>query len=66
MAKWIKIHQRIKEIYEKAKLEEQKAIKKILSRAEVICTTNSTAGSDVLQDFNFDVVIIDGYLYTLS
>ncbi|RUM27684.1 MAG: IGHMBP2 family helicase, partial [Aquifex sp.] len=35
------------------------AIKKILSRAQVICTTNSTAGSEVLQDFHFDVVIID-------
>ncbi|HID66032.1 MAG TPA: IGHMBP2 family helicase [Aquificaceae bacterium] len=59
MSKWIKIQQRIKEIYEKAKLEEHKAIKKILSKAEVICTTNSTAGSEFLQDFNFDVVIID-------
>jgi len=59
MAKWIELQQRVKELYEKAKEEEEKAINKILSRAQVICTTNSTAGSEALQEFEFDVVVID-------
>ncbi len=59
MAQWIKIQRRIDELAKKAKKMEERAIKRVLEKAEVICTTNSTAGSDVLRDFYFDVVVID-------
>ncbi len=59
MAQWIKIQRRIEELAKKAKNMENRAIKRILSQAEVICTTNSTAGSEILRDFSFDTVVID-------
>jgi len=59
MAQWIKIQRRIDELAKKAKNMENRAIKRILSQAEVICTTNSTAGSEILRDFSFDTVVID-------
>ena len=59
MARWLKIQEKIKELYEKAKEEEGKAVEKIIKRAQVICTTNSTAGSEILEGYEFDRVIID-------
>ena len=59
MAKWLKIQEKIKELYEKAKEEEGKAVEKIIKRAQVVCTTNSTAGSEILEGYEFDRVIID-------
>ncbi|GAB6065216.1 IGHMBP2 family helicase [Aquifex pyrophilus] len=59
MAKWIKLQEKVKELYEKAKKEEEKAVNKILKRSEVVCTTNSTAGSEILEGYTFDVVVID-------
>jgi len=59
MAQWLKIQRRIDELAKKAKSMENRAIKRILSKADVICTTNSTAGSEVLKDFHFDTVFID-------
>ncbi len=59
MAKWIKLQEKIKELYEVAKKEEKKAVDKILKRSDVVCTTNSTAGSEILEGYTFDVVVID-------
>ena len=59
MARWIKIQGKIKDLYEKAQREEKKAVEKILKRAEVVCATNSTAGSEILRDYLFDTVVID-------
>ncbi len=59
MAKWLKIQKKIKKLYEKAKSEESKAIEKLLKKAQVVCTTNSTAGSEILESCQFNRVIID-------
>ncbi len=59
MAKWLKLQRKINTLYEKAKAEEEKAVRKLLMRAEVVCTTNSTAGSEILAGYTFDRVIID-------
>ncbi len=59
MAEWIKINSEIKDLYTKAKNIEEKLIKSVLSKTDVVCTTNSSAGSDVLKDVYFDAVFID-------
>jgi len=59
MAKWIRIQERIRSLYEKAQREESKAVERILKRAEVVCTTNSTAGSEILKEYSFDTIVID-------
>jgi len=59
MAKWIKLQEKIQKLYEEAKKEEMEAVKRILSQADVVCSTNSTAGSEVLEGFSFDLVVID-------
>ena len=59
MARWLQFQEKIKKLYEKAKEEENKAVEKIINRAQVVCTTNSTAGSEILEGFSFDRIIID-------
>ncbi len=59
MAKWIEVQRKIDEKVKKAKELEEKAVRKILKGANVICATNSTAGSELLQDFHFDTIFID-------
>lgn len=59
MAKWIEIQETIDDCVEKAKRLEQEAIDEIIEQADVVCTTNSTAGSELMSDRDFDVVVID-------
>ncbi|MCD6276484.1 MAG: IGHMBP2 family helicase [Thermoplasmata archaeon] len=59
MAKWIRLEKKIEEKVKKARELEGKAVEKILKRADVICATNSTAGSEVLENCQFDVIFID-------
>ncbi|MGB9667586.1 MAG: IGHMBP2 family helicase [Thermosulfidibacteraceae bacterium] len=59
MAEWIKIKREIDTISEVIRNVEESIIKEILDTAEVICTTNSGAGSDYLKDYTFDLVVID-------
>ncbi len=59
MAKWIEIQERINELAQQARYLEFKAMYHTLEGAQVILATNSTAGSDYLKPFEFDVVFID-------
>jgi len=59
MAKWISLQREINALYEEANQLQQKAIHALLDEASVVCTTNSTAGSELLKDFTFDVVCVD-------
>jgi len=59
MAKWIKIQQEINRNYEEAQALQNQAIENILEKSAVICSTNSSAGSDLLKDIIFDTVCID-------
>ncbi len=59
MAKWIEIQERISELAQQARYLEFKAMYHTLEGAQVILATNSTAGSDYLRPFEFDVVFID-------
>jgi len=59
MAKWIKIQHDINKNYEEAHALQAGAIENILEKSMVICSTNSSAGSDLLKDIIFDIVCID-------
>ncbi len=59
MAAWIKVQQRINALMDRAKRYEAIAIERVLRNAEVVCSTNSSAGGEVLAHFTFDVVFID-------
>ncbi|SMG09388.1 DNA helicase, putative [Marivirga sericea] len=59
MARWIKIQQEINRNYEEAQALQTQAIESILEKSAVICSTNSTAGSELLKDIIFDIVCID-------
>ncbi len=59
MANWIRYNQKITELVLKAKYLEFKATYRIIGEADVVCATNSSAGSDYLRAFEFDVVFLD-------
>ncbi len=59
MAKYIKLKREINLIKEMIAKKRERIVKEILDNAQIVFTTNSTAGSDYLRDINFDVVIID-------
>ncbi len=59
MARYIKLKREIDNLKEEIKKRKENAIKKILEDASIIFATTSTAGSDILYDQEFDVVIID-------
>lgn len=49
----------IKRLMKLALRLERAAIKETIMGADVVCATNSGAGSEILENFNFDVVFID-------
>ncbi len=59
MAEWINLQQEIDGLFKEVDQLENKAIKDLLDKAEVVCTTNSTSGSELFYDYKFDLVVID-------
>lgn len=59
MAEWLKIQEKVDELFTKIETLEDEAVKELLSEADVVCTTNSTAGSEVLENFKFDLLVVD-------
>lgn len=59
MAKWLEIQDEIDGLFNRVEKLEQKAINDLLESAEVICSTNSTAGSELLSDYDFELIVID-------
>ncbi|MFB6084804.1 MAG: IGHMBP2 family helicase [Halorientalis sp.] len=59
MAEWLDIQERADELFERAEELEDEAIAGVLADADVVCTTNSTAGSDLLDGERFDLLVID-------
>lgn len=59
MAKWLEVQEEISKLVERARALEMRAVERVLERAEVVCTTSSTAGSELLEGKSFDVVFID-------
>jgi len=59
MAEWIRLQEEKNELYEKAEKLEDEAVDQIIESADVVLTTNSTAGSELMEGEDFDVVVID-------
>ncbi|WP_457640999.1 IGHMBP2 family helicase [Persephonella sp.] len=59
MAEWIRLQRDIQKLIEQKRKIEDSIVQDLLDTAEVICATNSTAGSEFLSEYVFDVVFID-------
>ncbi len=59
MRKWLDLKPRVDKLFGDARELEERAIKGIIEDAEVICATNSTAGSELLKREKFDFAVID-------
>lgn len=59
MKRWIDLKQRIDKLFGDARQLEERAVRRIIDGAEVICATNSTVGSEILKRDKFDFAVID-------
>jgi len=59
MADWIHLQRQIGLLMEEAKKLEKNALKKLLDEADIICATNSSSGSEILRNHEFEAVFID-------
>lgn len=59
MAEWLNLQDEVNELFEEADDLREEAVAEILDDREVVCTTNSTAGSDLLAGREFELVMID-------
>jgi predicted DNA helicase len=59
MVRWIELQDEADELFERADELRKQAVDEILNNMQVICTTNSTAGSELMEDREFELVVID-------
>lgn len=59
MAGWLELQEKIDKYFNEIERLENKAVAELLDQADVICTTNITAGSDLLENRTFDLSVID-------
>lgn len=59
MSRWLELQEEIDRLYERSKELEDEAIDEVIESSDVVCTTNSTAGSELMEDRAFDVTVID-------
>lgn len=59
MQKWLTVKQRLDKLFGMARELEESAIDRVIKSAEVVCATNSTAGSEILKSAKFDFAVID-------
>ncbi len=59
MKKWLDLKHELDRLFADARELEERAIRRIIKAAAVICTTNSTAGSEILKAEKFDFAVID-------
>ncbi|MCK8824123.1 IGHMBP2 family helicase [Fuchsiella alkaliacetigena] len=59
MAQWLKLQEKIDQLFDRIEALEEEAVQDLLTKAEVVCTTNSTAGSEILEGFQFDLLVVD-------
>ena len=59
MAAWLELQSKIDNYFSRIEELEQSAINELIETADVVCTTNITAGSEILEDKFFDLSVID-------
>jgi len=59
MAQWLKINERVQKTFDDARKLEERIAKEIIREADVVLTTNSSAGLEVVDYGSYDVAIID-------
>jgi len=59
MARWVSLERGIKELRDEAGEREERIMREIISKARVVCSTCSAAGSEFLENEEFDLVVID-------
>lgn len=59
MAEWIELQEQADSYFEEADRLRDEAVGEVLDGADVVCSTNATAGSDLLADREFDVLVLD-------
>lgn len=59
MARWLDYQRKVDEGFGEIRRLENKAVAEIMERARVVCATNSTCGSEIVRQQNFDSVIVD-------
>ncbi len=59
MAEWIKLNEQVGKTFEDAKKLEERIAREILREVDVILTTNSSAGLEVVDYVSYDVAVID-------
>jgi len=59
MAEWLDLRERANALFDEAERLEQDAIDEVLEAADVVCSTNATAGSEPLDSHTFDTLVID-------
>ena len=59
MAKWLTLNYEIDKHIKVLKEKEKEIFKNIISEADIVVSTNSMVFSEFLQDFHFDIAVID-------
>lgn len=59
MAVWLELQSKIENYFGRIEELEQSAVNELIEKADVVCTTNITAGSELLEDKFFDLSVID-------
>ncbi len=59
MAEWLKVQEEADRLFERSDELRDEAVDEVIEEADVVCTTNSTAGSELIEGKMFDVVVID-------
>ncbi len=59
MAEWLEIQKQVDKYFEKIDHLENRAADKLISGADVVCATNSTSGSEIMDKHGFELIVID-------
>lgn len=59
MAGWVRLQKKVNALMSEIRELEEKAVGQLISNAEVVCSTNVSSGAELLNDFHFDVAVID-------
>ncbi|MFO7791650.1 MAG: IGHMBP2 family helicase [Candidatus Saliniplasma sp.] len=59
MAKSLELQEKVDELFKKVDHLEDKAVNEVIQRSDVVCSTNSSSGSEILGNREFDLCVID-------